>query len=110
MTSPVNERATPTEAGDDAPALRGDISEERGTLEEPPTITLPAIGAGSVTPLARFVTVSLASKALVYTERAINKKMDDGVWRRGREWRKVPDGRRLVDMLTIEKWVVGSAR
>lgn len=67
---------------------------------------------GAVTalvPLARFVLIPLAAQATGYTERAIHKKIDDGVWRRGREWRKAPDGRRLIDLKAVEAWVASSS-
>jgi hypothetical protein len=51
----------------------------------------------------------LAAQATGYTERAIHKKIDDGVWRRGREWRKAPDGRRLIDLKAVEAWVASSS-
>lgn len=63
----------------------------------------------NVVPLARFVLVPIAARATGYTERAIHKKIDDGVWRRGREWRKAPDGRRLIDLQAVEAWVASSS-
>ena len=63
----------------------------------------------ALVPLSRFVLIPLAAQATGYTERAIHKKIDDGVWRRGREWRKAPDGRRLIDLKAVEAWVASSS-
>ena len=59
----------------------------------------------TLVPLARFVLIPLAAQATGYTERAIHKKIDDGIWRRGHEWRKAPDGRRLIDLQAVEAWI-----
>ena len=47
---------------------------------------------------ARFVTISLAHALTRYTVSAIETKIKRGVWIEGREWRRAPDGRVLIDM------------
>lgn len=54
---------------------------------------------------ARFVTIALAEALTGYTKYAIQTKIDRGVWIEGREWRRAPDGRVLIDMKGYEKWV-----
>jgi hypothetical protein len=38
--------------------------------------------------------------------KAAEKKIDSQVWMEGRQYRRAPDGRRLVDLEGYEKWVV----
>jgi len=54
---------------------------------------------------ARFVTISLAHALTGYTVNAIETKINRGVWVEGREWRRAPDGRVLIDMRGYERWV-----
>jgi hypothetical protein len=67
---------------------------------------LPTLAALGLVP-PRFVLVSVASLVTGYSEKAINGKIDDGTWREGQEWRRAPDGRRLVDLRGFEQWVDG---
>lgn len=54
---------------------------------------------------ARYVTIELAAILTGYSVDAINRKIDAGVWIEGREWKRAPDGRRLVDMVGYAAWV-----
>ncbi len=54
---------------------------------------------------ARFVTIALAEALTGYTKDAIETKINRGIWVEGREWRRAPDGRVLIDMRGYEKWV-----
>ena len=54
---------------------------------------------------ARFVTISLAHALTGYTVNAIETKIKRGVWVEGREWRRAPDGRVLIDMRGYERWI-----
>jgi len=56
---------------------------------------------------ARFVTISLAHALTAYTVSAIETKIKRGVWIEGREWRRAPDGRVLIDMRGYERWIEG---
>ena len=40
-----------------------------------------------------------------YSVKAIERKIEGGLWVEGREWRKAPDGRRLIDMRGYDAWV-----
>ena len=52
---------------------------------------------------ARFVTIPLAESLTGYTIGAIETKIARGVWVEGREWRRAPDGRVLIDMRGYER-------
>lgn len=39
-----------------------------------------------------------------YTEAAIKNKIQKGVWVKGREWRKAPDGKILIGRREFDKW------
>jgi hypothetical protein len=54
---------------------------------------------------ARYVTIELAAEKIGYSPKAIRRKIEEHVWRQGREYRRAPDGRLLVDMQGYEKWV-----
>ena len=47
----------------------------------------------TITP-ARYVLIPLASLVTGYSGKAIEKKIEAGVWREGHEWRKAPDRHR----------------
>lgn len=61
-------------------------------------------GAKSATH-ARYVTVALAATLTGLTEKAIRRKMADGKWLDGREYRRSPDGGIFIDMKGYERWV-----
>lgn len=54
---------------------------------------------------ARFVTVGLAAAKIGLTEKAIRRKVEDGVWRETVEWRRAPDGHVMIDMHAVERWI-----
>lgn len=56
-------------------------------------------------PAARFVRIPLASQLTGYTEKAIRRKIEEGVWLEGREYKRAPDGNLLIDMEGFAKWV-----
>lgn len=56
---------------------------------------------------ARFVTVNLCSTITGLTRSAINKRMGEGQWTEGRQWRRAEDGSIWIDMLAVERWVQG---
>jgi hypothetical protein len=53
----------------------------------------------------RYVTIALASQITGFTENAIRRKIQDGVWIEGRHWKRAPDGRIVIDMEGYAKWV-----
>lgn len=56
-------------------------------------------------PAARFVRIRLAAEITGYTEKAIRRKIEEGIWREGAEFKRAPDGNILIDMENYEKWV-----
>lgn len=40
-----------------------------------------------------------------YTEKAVRRKIEDGVWLQGKHFRKAPDGRITLDIQEYYKWV-----
>ena len=56
-------------------------------------------------PLAPYVTIPLASSAIGLTEKAIRRKIEDGVWVEGREYRRAPDGHIFVSIKGVSSWV-----
>jgi len=58
---------------------------------------------------APFVRISLAAVITGYTEKAIRRKIADGVWREGAVWRKAPDGSILISIKGYTEWVATAA-
>lgn len=44
-----------------------------------------------------------------YTDKAVRRKIEDGVWLEGRHYRKAPDGRIHINMQEYYKWVEQAA-
>lgn len=40
-----------------------------------------------------------------YTEKAIARKVETGVWREGKEYRRAPDGHIMIDLEGVRRWV-----
>ena len=55
--------------------------------------------------LANYITIPLAAKATGLTEKAIRRKIEDGVWLEGREYRRAPDNRIYISTTGVAKWV-----
>lgn len=55
----------------------------------------------------RYQTIEKFSTESGYTKRAIETKIERGVWVENRQWRKAPDGRILIDTQGFEQWVEG---
>ncbi len=54
---------------------------------------------------SRFVTVELAATVIGLTAKAIRRKIEDGMWAEGIQYRRAPDGRVYVDLRKFEAWV-----
>lgn len=59
---------------------------------------------------ARYVTVSLATTLTGLSEKAIRRKMEEGKWLDGREYRRSPDGGIFIDLKGYENWVEDGRR
>lgn len=55
-----------------------------------------------------YVLIPKAAELTGYTSKAIERKIERGQWREGIEWRRAPDGRRLISMAGVTKWVEGA--
>jgi hypothetical protein len=62
-----------------------------------------------VTP-ATLVTLALFECVTGYTEKAVQRKIESGVWIEGHEYIRAPDGRVLVDMDGFERWARGQRK
>lgn len=54
---------------------------------------------------ASYVTVKLASLLTGLSEGAIRRKMQEGKWLEGREYRRSPDGGIFISLKGYQKWV-----
>lgn len=55
----------------------------------------------------RYVTIQLAEVVSGYTVAAMETKIQRGVWVEGCEWIRAPDGRIMIDLRGVERWVEG---
>jgi hypothetical protein len=55
----------------------------------------------------RYVTVDKFASESGYSADAIRNKIARGVWIENRQFRRAPDGRTLIDVEGVEKWVEG---
>lgn len=58
-----------------------------------------------MTQAAQYVLIQRAAELMGYTPRAIELKIQRGQWVEGREWRKAPDGHRMINLEGVRKWV-----
>jgi len=63
-----------------------------------------------VTPSVRYVLLPKFEELTGYTVKAIESKIDKGIWREGKEFRRAPDGRILVDLEGYQRWVEDQKR
>lgn len=61
----------------------------------------------SPTQAAPFVTVNLASAMTGLSDKAIRRKIGDGKWIEGREYRRSPDGGIFISIAGFVNWVEG---
>ena len=58
----------------------------------------------------KFVTIPLFLALSGYSDKAVRRKIEDGVWIQGVHYRKAPDGRIHIDMPAYYDWVAGRDR
>jgi hypothetical protein len=56
----------------------------------------------------RYVRINLFTQQTGYSEKAVRRKIEDGIWVQNREYRKAPDGAVLIDVEGYERWVEGN--
>lgn len=54
---------------------------------------------------APYVTVALAAIITGLTEKAIRRKIEEGKWIEGREYRRSPDGGIFISLKGYQQWV-----
>jgi len=54
---------------------------------------------------APYVTIRLAATITGLTEKAIRRKIEDGKWLEGREYRRSPDGGIFISIKGYQRWV-----
>lgn len=59
---------------------------------------------------APYVTIQLAAAQTGLTEKAIRRKIQEGVWLENREWRRAPDGRLYISVRGYQAWVERGSR
>lgn len=55
----------------------------------------------------RYVLIARFCDLTGYTPKAVQRKIEEGVWLEGKVWRKSPDGHRQIDLEAFERWVEG---
>lgn len=55
----------------------------------------------------RYVRIKLFAEQTGFTEKAIRRKIEDGIWVQNREYRKAPDGAIMIDVEGYNRWVEG---
>jgi hypothetical protein len=69
---------------------------------------MPSKVPPSVMPrLTKFVTVPAFALIAGYTQKAVYRKIEDGVWRQDVHYVRAPDGRLLISLDGYESWAVG---
>ncbi len=59
--------------------------------------------------MVRFVTIKKYSELSGYSDRAIQTKIERGILLQDKHYKKAPDGRVLIDISEIERWISGEA-
>lgn len=56
----------------------------------------------------RYVTIKKFAADSGYSAKAIRVKIERGVWIEGRQYRRAPDGRLMVDVDAVARWIEGT--
>ena len=57
-----------------------------------------------------YVLIPVFCALVGYTDKAVRRKIQDGVWLEGKHYRKAPDGHIMMNMPEIYKWVESNHR
>lgn len=57
--------------------------------------------------MTRYILIRRFCELTGYTVKAVEGKIASGAWIEGREYRRAPDGRILIDLQGFEKWAEG---
>jgi hypothetical protein len=61
--------------------------------------------ATTAPPHTNYVSVALAATLTGLTEKAIRRKIEEGRWLEGREYRRAPDGGIFISLTGYQQWV-----
>ncbi len=75
------------------------------TLHELPTKRPPPQEEPVLVAPAPYVTIKMFALISGLTEKAIRRKMEDGKWVDGKEYRRSPDGGIFISIKGYQKWV-----
>lgn len=67
-----------------------------------------ALNADYLTLLPKWISPERYAELAGTTEKAIERKRQEGVWREGIEWVKAPDGRIRINWRAIDLWIEGN--
>lgn len=56
---------------------------------------------------SRYVLIPKFCDLVGYTDKAVRRKIEEGIWREGHEYRRAPDGHVQIDLEGYERWVEG---
>lgn len=62
---------------------------------------------GAVQMQLEWVLIPVFANLTGYSEKAVRRKIEDGVWVQGKHYRKAPDGRITMNVQEYYKWVQG---
>ena len=65
----------------------------------------PVKPTASPPPGTNYVTVALAATLTGLSEKAIRRKIEQGRWLDGREYRRAPDGHIFISLTGYQRWV-----
>lgn len=68
-------------------------------------MSVQPITAAPILHPAPYVTISLAATITGLTEKAIRRKIEEGKWLEGREYRRSPDGGIFISLKGFTQWV-----
>ncbi len=77
------------------------IEQQRAKPGDLPAATAAPVAIGH----HRYVVISRAAELTGYSAKAIQRKIQDGVWPEGVLWKRAPDKRVLIDMDGYGRWV-----
>lgn len=55
--------------------------------------------------MANYITIPQAAQQTGLSEKAIRRKIEEGVWLEGRQFMRAPDGRIYISIKGFESWV-----
>lgn len=57
--------------------------------------------------MTRYVLIAKFCEMTGYSDKAVRRKIEEGVWLQNQVYRRAPDGHILIDMEGFERWVEG---